>query len=162
FTPKSMLRLKAAASPIESFTDNQVRAVIDDRRLTDRSKVRRILLCSGKITWDLIGKREAGAEAGEFEHDEVAVIRLERLYPLPENELKSILAEYPADAELVWVQEEPENQGAWSYLLLNLYPKLKTDLRAITRAPSASTATGSHKFHELEQAQVVEAAFSNL
>lgn len=162
FTPKSMLRLKTAASPIESFTENQVRPVIDDRRVKDRSKVRRILLCSGKITWDLIAKREAGVEAGEFEHDEVAIIRLERLYPLPESELKSILSEYPTDAELVWVQEEPENQGAWSYLLLNLYPKLKTDLRAITRAPSASTATGSHMFHEMEQTQVVDAAFSDL
>ena len=152
FTPKSMLRLKTATSKAEDFTSGYFRPVITDGSI-DPQGVRRVLMCSGKVTWDLFaGRQKAGRE-------DIAIVRLERLYPLPVDEIRAALAEYPDDVELVWVQEEPFNQGAWQYISVNLTPELGgRDLMCISRPPSASPATGSHKAHEAEQAQVVSEA----
>jgi 2-oxoglutarate dehydrogenase E1 component len=152
FTPKSMLRLKAAASRADDFTSGYFRPVITDPTV-DPASVTRVLLCSGKITWDLFaGRQKSGRQ-------DVAIVRLERLYPLPVDEIRAALGDFPDDAELVWVQEEPMNQGAYQFISVNLPPRL--DGRPITRAsrpPSASPATGSHKAHEAEQAAVVAEA----
>jgi len=152
FTPKSMLRLKTATSKAEDFTSGYFRPVITDGSI-DPQGVRRVLMCSGKVTWDLFaGRQKAGRE-------DIAIVRLERLYPLPVDEIRAALAEYPDDVELVWVQEEPFNQGAWQYISVNLTPELGgQDLTCVSRPPSASPATGSHKAHEAEQAQVVSEA----
>jgi 2-oxoglutarate dehydrogenase E1 component len=152
FTPKSMLRNKRAVSPAAEFTKGQFQPVIDSGAV-DPAKVRRIVLCSGKVTWDLIAAREARGI------DDIAILRLERLYPLPGDEVAAALATYPAAAEIMWVQEEPMNQGAYQFLAINLpeFISGRPLLRA-TRPPSASPATGSHKAHELEQAAVVDEA----
>ena len=152
FTPKSMLRLKAASSRIEDFTEAQLLPVISDD-VVDRDKVTKILLCAGKVTWDLMAARAARGR------DDVAIVRLERLYPLPADEVREALAKFPTDASLTWVQEEPENQGAWPYMLLNLVPHLDRVLNCVSRPPSASPAVGLHSVFEREQADIVERAF---
>ena len=152
FTPKSMLRLKAASSRIEDFTEAQLQPVISDD-VVDRDKVTKILLCAGKVTWDLMAARAARGR------DDVAIVRLERLYPLPADEVREALAKFPTDASLTWVQEEPENQGAWPYMLLNLVPHLDRVLNCVSRPPSASPAVGLHSVFEREQADIVERAF---
>ncbi len=152
FTPKSMLRLKAAASKADDFTSGYFRPVITDSNV-DPAKVRRVVLCAGKITWDLLaGRAKSGRE-------DVAILRLERLYPLPVDEILDALKEFPEDAEIVWVQEEPMNQGAFQYVSVNLPEHLDgRTVGRVSRQPSASPATGSHKAHEAEQAGVVAAA----
>jgi len=153
FTPKSMLRLKAAASAKEDFTEAQLQPVIGDTSV-DPTKVKSILLCSGKVTWDLMAAR------AKQERDDVAIVRCERLYPLPAEEILEILGGFPADSTLTWVQEEPENQGAWPYMLLNLVPHLDRVLSAVSRPASASPAVGLHSVFEREQAEIVERAFA--
>ena len=141
-----------SASRAEDFTSGYFRPVITDPSV-DAASVKRVLLCSGKITWDLFaGRQKSGRE-------DVAIVRLERLYPLPADEIRAALGAYPDDAEVVWVQEEPMNQGAFQFISVNLPEHL--DGRPITRVsrpPSASPATGSHKAHDAEQAAVVAEA----
>ncbi len=151
FTPKSMLRLKAASSHVDEFTSGSFAPVIDDPDV-DRDRVRRIVLVSGKLTWDLKAER---ARRG---FDDVAIVRVERLYPLPVAEIKEVISRYPGDAALRWAQEEPENQGAWSYMLLNLVKHLDRFLTVTSRPMSASPASGSHKVYEVEQAAIVHEA----
>lgn len=151
FTPKSMLRLKAASSHVDEFTSGSFAPVIDDPDV-DRDRVRRIVLVSGKLTWDLKAER---ARRG---FDDVAIVRVERLYPLPVAEIKEVISRYPEDAALRWAQEEPENQGAWSYMLLNLVKHLDRFLTVTSRPMSASPASGSHKVYEVEQAAIVHEA----
>jgi 2-oxoglutarate dehydrogenase E1 component len=154
FTPKSMLRLKAAASARTDFTSGTFRPVITDDSV-DAPAVRRVLLCTGKVTYDLL------AERGRNGRTDVAVVRLERLAPLPVDELTAALAAFPRDAELVFVQEEPANQGAWPYVGLGLPEHLDgRALRVISRPAAATTAVGTHKVHEREQAGIVAAAFA--
>ncbi len=160
FTPKSMLRLKAAASRIEEFTSGEFRPVIGDETLGSTGtgqagNVRRILVCSGKIYWDLVAHR---AKQGITD---TAIIRAERLYPLPAAELLREIANYPASAELRWVQEEPANQGAWPFIALNLPAELGgRPLTCVSRPASSSPAVGSAKRHEVEQHRVVEESFA--
>jgi 2-oxoglutarate dehydrogenase E1 component len=152
FTPKSMLRLKAATSKAEDFTTGFFHPVITDTTV-DPAGVRRILLCSGKITWDLFAGRQTAGR------DDVAIVRLERLYPLPGEEIRAALAQFPDDAEVVWVQEEPMNQGAYQFISINLPPFLDDrPLGLASRPASASPATGSNKAHQAEQALVVQQA----
>ncbi len=154
FTPKSMLRLKAAGSSREDFTSGTFRPVITDATV-EASTVTRVLLCTGKVTYDLLAERERTGRT------DVAVVRLERLAPLPVEELTAALAAFPRDAELVFVQEEPANQGAWPYVALNLQEHLDGRvLRRISRSASSSPAVGTHKVHEREQADIVTAAFA--
>ncbi len=154
FTPKSMLRNKRAVSSAQDFTTGRFAPVIDSGGV-DPARVRKVVLCSGKVTWDLLAAREARGI------DDVAILRLERYYPLPGDEIAQALTAYPDSAEVMWVQEEPMNQGAFQFLAINLPEFLNgRPLLAATRAPSAAPATGSHKAHELEQAAVIDEALS--
>ncbi|MDQ6849939.1 MAG: multifunctional oxoglutarate decarboxylase/oxoglutarate dehydrogenase thiamine pyrophosphate-binding subunit/dihydrolipoyllysine-residue succinyltransferase subunit, partial [Actinomycetota bacterium] len=140
FTPKSLLRHKSAVSEIEDFTEGGFQPVLADRG-ADPSTVRRLLLCSGKVYYDLAAAR------AEQDRTDVAIVRVEQLYPVPVESLRAELARFP-DAELVWVQEEPANQGAWPFMALHLPEHLggRPLLRA-TRRASASPAVGSLAVH---------------
>jgi 2-oxoglutarate dehydrogenase E1 component len=155
FTPKSMLRLKAASSKASDFTSGHFEPVITDNTI-NADGVRRVLLCSGKVTWDLFaGRQKAGRE-------DTAIVRLERLYPMPGEQIRAALEQFPQDAEIIWVQEEPMNQGAYQYISVNL-PEFLDGRRIglVSRTASASPATGSHKAHEAEQAEVVAKAIGS-
>jgi 2-oxoglutarate decarboxylase len=153
FTPKSLLRHKAAVSEIEDFTSGTFQPVLPDLK-ADADSVQRVLLCAGKVYYDLAAARDAQ------ERNDIAIVRVEQLYPLPAQEIKTELARYP-DAEIVWVQEEPANQGAWPFMALNLPEHLdgRPLLRA-SRKASASPAVGSHSVHEAQQQEVVATAFA--
>jgi len=155
-TPKSMLRLKAAVSRREDFTSGTFRPVLGDDAI-EPSSVRRVLLCSGKVAYDLLAGRAAA------QRSDVAVVRIERLYPLPVEEVTSVLSGFPRDAEFVWVQEEPANQGAWPFIALNLNDHLierfgGRTLRRVSGPALAAPSVGSHKVHENEQATLVAEA----
>lgn len=157
FTPKSMLRLKAAASPLDEFTTGTFREVIPDTSV-DSNKVERVLMCAGKVYYDLDTRRK---ELEPSQADRVAIVRLEQLYPLEREELSAALAPYP-NAELVWVQEEPENQGSWAYIALAMkdFTPGGEGIRVVSRAASAATASGSSKVHHRDQVELVERAFA--
>jgi 2-oxoglutarate dehydrogenase E1 component len=153
FTPKSLLRHKAAISQLDDFTEGTFAPVIGDARTAaDPEQVRRVLVCSGKIFYDL--------EAALGNRTDIAIVRVEQLYPLPAGEIAAELDRYPG-AELVWVQEEPENQGAWPYVALHLPAELAgRALRVVSRRASAATAVGSHSVHEAQQQHVVALALA--
>ncbi|MEU7693530.1 multifunctional oxoglutarate decarboxylase/oxoglutarate dehydrogenase thiamine pyrophosphate-binding subunit/dihydrolipoyllysine-residue succinyltransferase subunit [Microbispora hainanensis] len=156
FTPKSLLRLKAAASATSEFTSGAFRPVIGDSTV-DPSAVRKIVVCSGRIYYDLLARREKSGR------NDVALVRLERLYPFPENPLKAELARYSADAELLWAQDEPVNMGPWPYLSLKIVEK--PDLlggrtfRRVSRTPNSSPAVGSHAKHDEELHGILDEIF---
>jgi 2-oxoglutarate dehydrogenase E1 component len=152
-TPKSMLRLKAAASSPSEFTSGTFRPVIPDEHLPADASVDRVLLCSGKVYYDLLAHRARSGDAT------TAIVRMEQLYPLDLLALRQAVARYDG-AELVWVQEEPENQGGWSFITLAVGDALGQPLRVVSRPPSASPATGSSRTHTAEQAALVEQAFA--
>ena len=150
-TPKSLLRLPAATSTMAELESGGFRPVIDDARTTDRSRVKRVVVCSGKIFYDLDAAREEKQTGG------VALVRLEQLYPFPAEALKKIFASHPNAAEIVWTQEEPKNMGAWSFVeqrLRDIIPG-NASLQYVGRAASASPATGSYALHNLEQGRIV-------
>ncbi len=157
FTPKSMLRLKAASSMPQDFTTGTFRPVLPDSATLEGTAVTRVVMCSGKVVWDLEAERTKRGDT------QTAILRVEQLAPVPGAELAEALAAYP-NAELLWVQDEPRNQGAWPFMALNLPEALAAlgENRPITvasRRASASPATGSHKKHEVEQAALMAAAF---
>jgi 2-oxoglutarate dehydrogenase complex dehydrogenase (E1) component-like enzyme len=155
-TPKSLLRLPAATSTVEELTSGGFRPVVDDAEVRDRTQVRRVVLCSGKVYYDLAaGKKKSGDER-------VAVVRLEQFYPFPERALREIFASYPNVSQLVWAQEEPKNMGGWAFVeprLRGLMPACERPYY-VGRAISASPATGSYAVHELEQRQLVDEALT--
>ncbi|WP_233358559.1 multifunctional oxoglutarate decarboxylase/oxoglutarate dehydrogenase thiamine pyrophosphate-binding subunit/dihydrolipoyllysine-residue succinyltransferase subunit [Thermomonospora amylolytica] len=154
FTPKSLLRHKGAASRVAEITEGAFLPVIPEQGNVDPAGVRRVLLTTGKIYYDVVAARDKKGAT------DTAVVRLERLYPLPVEELKAELAKYPADAELVLVQDEPANQGAWPYLALALPPHLDgRTLRRISRPASSSPAVGSAKMHAVEQEALLQQVF---
>ncbi|MDM7856611.1 multifunctional oxoglutarate decarboxylase/oxoglutarate dehydrogenase thiamine pyrophosphate-binding subunit/dihydrolipoyllysine-residue succinyltransferase subunit [Cellulomonas alba] len=154
FTPKSMLRLKAASSAVEDFTTGTFRTVIgDDLAAAKAGQVDRVLLCSGKVYWDLLAHRVKSGDQS------TAIVRLEQLYPLDGESLRRELAPFDG-AELVWVQDEPQNQGPWSFLTLHLPQLINRTLRVVSRPESASPATGTAKKHAVQQAALVEQAFA--
>lgn len=154
FTPKAMLRLRGATSPVEDFLEGRFEPVLDDDRGIDRSAVTRVLLHSGKIHWDL------RAELDKNPNPEIALVRVEQFYPTPVDELNAVIAQYP-NAELVWVQDEPENQGAWPFIALEGADRLNgRAIRRISRPAAASTATGSPKVHAQEHAEIMKAALA--
>jgi 2-oxoglutarate dehydrogenase E1 component len=155
-TPKSLLRHPAAVSSHDEFTGGRfARIVADDSVGGD---VGRIVLCTGKVYYDLAEHRD------ECGNREVAIIRLEQLYPLTPESVNAALAQYPDNTPVVWVQEEPENMGAWGYLVRTIGPQLQRGMTfsGITREASASPATGSASMHRLEQKQLVAEACSEL
>ncbi|MFD7920116.1 multifunctional oxoglutarate decarboxylase/oxoglutarate dehydrogenase thiamine pyrophosphate-binding subunit/dihydrolipoyllysine-residue succinyltransferase subunit [Streptomyces sp. NPDC059740] len=162
FTPKSMLRLKAATSKTSEFTTGGFRPVIGDDSV-DPNAVRKVVFCSGKVYYDIEAERvKRGA-------NDVAVIRIERLYPLPGKELQAEIAKFPNAEKYLWTQEEPANQGAWPFLGLNLIDHLdlavgadvphSERLRRISRPHGSSPAVGSAKRHQAEQAQLIAEVF---
>ncbi|MFF9374583.1 multifunctional oxoglutarate decarboxylase/oxoglutarate dehydrogenase thiamine pyrophosphate-binding subunit/dihydrolipoyllysine-residue succinyltransferase subunit [Streptomyces griseoluteus] len=162
FTPKSMLRLKAAASKAEEFTSGEFRPVIGDDTV-DPAAVRKVVFCSGKVYYDLeAGRQKRGAT-------DTAIIRIERLYPLPGAEVQAEVNKYPNAEKYLWAQEEPANQGAWPFIALNLIDHLDLAvgadvpagerLRRISRAHGSSPAVGSAKRHQAEQEQLVNEVF---
>ena len=149
-SPKSLLRHKRAVSRLGEFTDGAFQPVVADPRPLDADTVRRVLVCSGKIYYDLDVGREERDWGG------IAIIRLEQLYPFPATELGEALRRYPRDADVCWVQEEPANQGAWSFVQWRIETLLAgRRLRYIGRPEAASPATGSHKVHESEEMELV-------
>jgi 2-oxoglutarate dehydrogenase E1 component len=153
--PKSMLRLKLAVSPVAAFTDQVFETAIDEIEPLEASAVERILLCSGKVYYDLLVGREARVE------NKIAIIRVEQLYPFPENELREILSRYPSGADVFWVQEEAQNQGAWQYIRPKLEALLGPDRPPafIGREEAASPATGSFEIHGKELHALIDQAF---
>jgi 2-oxoglutarate dehydrogenase E1 component len=152
FTPKSMLRNPDALSPIEDFTDRQFLPVIPD---TEAQDAKRILICTGKIGHELRAEREKRDDMS------TAIVFLEQMYPFPEKELTAELQRHATARDIVWVQEEPSNMGALSYLL----PRLKRiagdrPVLSVKRSASASPATGSAKAHEVEQKTLLALAFT--
>ncbi|MGB8508928.1 MAG: multifunctional oxoglutarate decarboxylase/oxoglutarate dehydrogenase thiamine pyrophosphate-binding subunit/dihydrolipoyllysine-residue succinyltransferase subunit, partial [Pyrinomonadaceae bacterium] len=155
-TPKSLLRLPAATSTVEELTAGGFRPVIDDTGVRDRDAVRRIVLCSGKVFYDLAAARQKSGD------ERVSIVRLEQFYPFPEAALREIFALYPAATQLVWCQEEPKNMGGWHFAeprLMGLLPKCERPYYA-GRAASASPATGNYAVHEMEQRQLVNHALT--
>ena len=151
-TPKQLLRLKAAASPIEDFTQGTFQQVIPDVAGLDDSKVTDVILVSGRLYYDLAAQRD------KSEDHSTAIIRVEQLYPLPENEIKKELARYP-EARIMWAQDEPANQGAWPFMAVNLLPQLDRPVKLASRPASASPANGSAKRHAKELETLVQQAF---
>ena len=149
-SPKSLLRHPNVVSPITEFTKGSFRELIADNYAT-KTKVKKVLLCSGKIYYDLNEYREAN------KRKDVAIIRIEQLYPFPDLQLDDELVKYPK-ADYIWVQEEPSNMGYWSFVL-RTYPKT---LNLIARKPGSSPATGYHKQHDYEQKEIIETAFEIL
>jgi 2-oxoglutarate dehydrogenase complex dehydrogenase (E1) component-like enzyme len=162
FTPKFLLRYAKAASRLEELSSGVFQEVIGDPKFLG-GHIRRVLLCSGKVYYDLVNKRE---EAGR---NDVAIIRLEQLYPFPLQRLTDILRRYSEAAELFWVQEEPENMGAWSFVEEQMQSiinpgenggPIKRQLRYVGRSLAASPAAGAHKVHHDQQEALVEEACS--
>jgi 2-oxoglutarate decarboxylase len=157
FTPKSMLRNKAAVSPLEHFTNSKFHSVIDDPTQPDPAQVRKVLLCSGKIYYELAAEKEKRGAS------DVAIVRLEQFYPLPFRRLSEKLGRYSNAEQIRWVQEEPANQGAWPFLGLELperVPEVQGKLRRVSRRPMSAPASGSSKVHEVEQHEVIANAFA--
>ncbi|HOB79583.1 MAG TPA: multifunctional oxoglutarate decarboxylase/oxoglutarate dehydrogenase thiamine pyrophosphate-binding subunit/dihydrolipoyllysine-residue succinyltransferase subunit, partial [Ornithinibacter sp.] len=157
FTPKSMLRLKAASSAPEDFTTGGFRPVMGDTPGATSGEVTRVLIAAGKVVYDLLAERDQRGDTS------TAILRLEQYYPLPAADLAEELAKYPG-AEVVIVQDEPKNQGAWPFLALNLPEALQAlgENRmptVVCRPASASPATGSTKKHQIEQADLIARAF---
>jgi 2-oxoglutarate decarboxylase len=149
FTPKAMLRLRGASSNVEDFTSGSFEPVLDDPRAIDRAGVTRVIITAGKPFHDLMTELETKPDP------RVAVVRLEQFYPAPMDELNAILATYP-NAELVWYQDEPENQGAWPYIRLEVARRLQgRTIRNVSRPASASPAAGSAKRHAVEAAAIL-------
>ncbi|MYV52594.1 multifunctional oxoglutarate decarboxylase/oxoglutarate dehydrogenase thiamine pyrophosphate-binding subunit/dihydrolipoyllysine-residue succinyltransferase subunit, partial [Streptomyces sp. SID3212] len=167
FTPKLLLRLKAAASKVEEFTTGGFRPVIGDTAVAagtvDPAAVRKVVFCAGKVYYDLEAERQKRGST------DTAILRLERLYPLPGQELQAEIAKFPNADKYLWAQEEPANQGAWPFIALNLIDHLDLAvgadiphgerLRRISRPHSSSPAVGSAKRHQAEQAQLVNEVF---
>jgi 2-oxoglutarate dehydrogenase E1 component len=156
FTPKSLLRLPAAASPLEALTQGGFRVVLDDPEVGDRGLVERILLCSGKVYYDLRAEKE---KRGDFK---TAILRLEQLYPFPKERLRAILGAYPNARRFLWVQEEPRNMGAWSFVAERAREFLAdgASLGYVGRVASPSPATGNAGVHKRETEKFVAEAFA--
>jgi multifunctional 2-oxoglutarate metabolism enzyme len=156
FTPKSMLKRKEAASQPDDFTSGEFRPLITDAQ-ADAGAVDTLLLCSGRVTWDLMVERNKRDDAGRF-----AIARFEQLYPQPEEELHEYIQNLPNLRAIRWVQDEPRNMGPWSHYALNLWPKLEIPVEAVTRPASSSPSVGTLKRHMEEQKALVDRAFAQL
>jgi 2-oxoglutarate decarboxylase len=156
FTPKQLLRLKAAVSQPEEFTRGAFRPVIADTE-ADVNTVQKVLLCSGRVAYDLLAERK------KTEPDKIstAIVRVEQLYPLPAEEVKAELAKYPNLQEVRWVQDEPANQGPWPFMALNLTEHLGgKPFYRVSRPAMSAPSVGSHSVHANEQATLMKQAFS--
>jgi 2-oxoglutarate decarboxylase len=156
FTPKSMLRAKSAVSMPDEFTSGSFQPIIPDDEV-DPDRVERVLLCSGRIGWDLVAERTKR----EGDEPRTAILRVEQLYPWPVQSLKSELAKFPNLAQLRWVQDEPANMGPWPHMALHLTPQIDgLPFYRVSRPESTSPAVGQHSRHVEEQRALVQQAFA--
>jgi 2-oxoglutarate dehydrogenase E1 component len=156
-SPKSLLRHPDVTSTLDECAKGHFQRVIPDQLKRPASRVKRVLMCTGKIYYEL-NKRRA-----DLQREDIAIIRLEQLYPLRRELIEQALADYAAETQVVWVQEEPENMGAWRYLRVNFGEQLfgKFPFSGISREASASPATGSAIYHKKEQERILEDAFQS-
>jgi 2-oxoglutarate dehydrogenase E1 component len=154
-TPKQPLRMKESRSPIADLVTGSFEEILDDPTVADKSKVTRIVLCTGKVAWDVLAERAK-------RNANVAVVRVEQLYPFPIAGLREIMLRYPNAKQMVWVQEEPENMGAWRFVDAIVWPVKNEgyDWRHVSRVESGSPATGSKAIHDQELADLMEQTFS--
>ncbi|QHS55992.1 2-oxoglutarate dehydrogenase E1 component [Mucilaginibacter sp. 14171R-50] len=152
FTPKSLLRSPNCVSPLEDFTNGKFHELIDDT-YADVKKVKRVLLCTGKVYYDLFEKQQAD------KRKDVAIVRIEQLYPTPVQQILKVKAKYEKATEFFWVQEEPENMGAWPYICRKFHSDKYLNLDVISRLEGSSTATGFAKQHAAQQLHIVSKAF---
>ena len=148
-SPKSLLRHPKVVSPLEDFANGTFQPIIDDAT-ADAAKVEKLILCSGKIYYELLAKKE------ELNMENVALVRFEQIYPIQQDKIQEIFAKYSNRKELYWVQEEPENMGSWSYILRNFRD---TGIQVIAPVPSGSPAPGSHKMFERNQNAIINKVF---
>jgi 2-oxoglutarate dehydrogenase E1 component len=148
-TPKSLLRHPKVISTIEDLAKGQFQPIIDDEN-ADAKKIEKLVLCSGKIYYELLAKKE------ELNCETIALVRMEQLYPIQKNQIEEVFAKYGDRKQLLWVQEEPENMGAWSYILRHFR---ETGIQVIAPVPSGSPAPGSHKMFERNQNNVINRVF---
>ena len=159
FTPKSLLRNKDAASPVSEFTKGEFHTVLGEQSSDlDAQKVHRVIMCSGKVYYDLVKARETKKSK------DTAIIRVEQLYPFPHKSFAAELKKYPHVTELVWCQDEPQNQGAWFFIQHNILENMHDGqkLGYAGRPPSASPACGYAHLHQEQQKALVDAAFAKL
>lgn len=155
FTPKQLLRLSAASSAVEDFTSGHFQPVVGeaDQAITAGAQaVNRVIMCSGRVYYDLVKERQRRGD------NRTAIVRVEQYYPLPLDELKAAIAPF-GDAELVWVQDEPQNQGAWPFLALNLFPQIDRKVKVVSRPAAASPAAGTMALHKYQHEILMDGAF---
>ncbi len=154
FTPKRYLRGREAYSPVDELSSGRFREVLDDPAVSDPQAVRRVILATGKVALDVLGERTKQGV------DDVAVVRIEQLHPWPADQIADKLAGYERAEEVVWLQEEPQNMGAWAFVRDRMRALLGSDFRfrRVARVASGSPATGSHAMHELEQQDLLARA----
>ena len=157
-TPKSLLRAKDAASPLSEFTKGGFQTIIAESKDVKADKVKRIVACSGKVYYDLVRKRE------EKGIDDVVLLRVEQLYPFPHKAFATELKKYPNATDIVWCQDEPQNQGAWFFVQHYIHENMTEGqkLGYSGRAASASPAAGYSHLHHDQQKVLVDGAFAKL
>ncbi len=154
-TPKSLLRHELSVSPLADLTEGGFAPVIDEIDEIDPAQVQRVVFCSGKVYFDLLKARRSAGEKN------VAIVRIEQLYPFPVQAYESVLGRYPQADEVVWCQEEPQNQGAWYHIRHRLEGSMQKERQTLLyagRQHAAAPATGIGKIHETEQRELVDAA----
>jgi 2-oxoglutarate dehydrogenase E1 component len=152
-SPKSLLRHPRCVSGVEELAKGHFQEIIDDSSIKKADKVKKVLFCSGKIYYDLLERQEA---LPAKEQDDIAIVRVEQLYPLAFKQMDAVVAKYK-NATFTWVQEEPANMGAWVYML-SCYDSIKWQ-PVVSRKASASPATGYNKVHGVQQADILDRAF---
>ena len=159
-SPKSLLRHPKAVSSVEDLIKGHFREVLFDQYATPKSKVRRVLFCSGKVYYDLSAEREK--RSGKGKGKDIAIVRVEQLYPFPDDQVGEVMKQYPNAGEVCWVQEEPKNMGGWSFVAPLLGDVLPAGLapRYVGREAAASPAAGSHRVHDAEQQALVQEALA--
>lgn len=148
-SPKSLLRHPKVVSPLEDFSNKGFQQILDDPT-ADPTKIEKLVLCSGKLYFELLAKKE------ELNCENVALVRFEQLYPLQTDAIEAVFAKYSNRTSLVWAQEEPENMGAWSYILRNFRD---TGIQVVSPVQSGAPAPGSHKMFEKNQNAVINRVF---
>ena len=148
-TPKSLLRHPSAVSTVDEFVNERFHYVLDDPAVSDPATIDRVLFCTGKVYYGLISHRE------KVKGSYVAVVRLEQLYPLKRGRLREIIKRYDKATEFFWVQEEPENMGAWRFIRHLVGDRLDIDVHYIGRAENASPAVASERMHRQEQEKIL-------
>jgi 2-oxoglutarate dehydrogenase E1 component len=158
FTPKGPLRMKEVRSKISDLEPGtSFQEVLDDPFVTDAASVKRVVFCSGKVVWDALAERDKRQAAA-------AIVRVEQLYPFPIEQMMDVLKHYPNAKEVVWLQEEPLNMGAWTFVEHRFWRVKEQgyDLRQVARVESGSPATGSKIVHDQELADLMDETFQGL